>query len=128
MAILDEVPGLKVTVQIAGQDCTEYDADEDGHPNSNESCPSITKYIECIDDAEFAIKIQINDQYIWGYKNHSLHVSACIDGQAVLGALFSSRYRESIIDHHQYFCQETKQWVDSKLKFSPVDIGTVEDL
>ncbi|KAI1252145.1 hypothetical protein MGN70_006718 [Eutypa lata] len=78
MAILDDVPGIEVAVQINGQDVVEYD-----DPDASEldaPCPTSSKYIECIDDAVFAIRCRATSHYKWGYKNHSLHFRAMADG------------------------------------------------
>ncbi|RYO87780.1 hypothetical protein DL766_004622 [Monosporascus sp. MC13-8B] len=53
MAVLD-VPGIEVAVQISGRDVVEYDGTD--APEHVRSCPTSSKHIESIDDAEFAIR------------------------------------------------------------------------
>ncbi|KAK7756490.1 hypothetical protein SLS62_001324 [Diatrype stigma] len=68
MAVLDKVPGIEVTVQINGQDVVEYN-----DPDASEfdaTFPTSSKYIECVDDAEFAVQYHVTNEYKWGYKDH----------------------------------------------------------
>ena len=71
MAVLDEVPGIQVAVQINGRDAVEYD-DPEPPSHDHATCPISSKYIECIDDAEFSIRCVANRDYNWGYKKHGL--------------------------------------------------------
>ncbi|KAF2651343.1 hypothetical protein K491DRAFT_719903 [Lophiostoma macrostomum CBS 122681] len=50
MAILSDVPGLRVEVHVAGSALKEYDDDETPPPKT------VTKYIEAVSGAEFVIK------------------------------------------------------------------------
>ncbi|TGJ85623.1 hypothetical protein E0Z10_g3168 [Xylaria hypoxylon] len=125
MAVLEDLPGVEVTVQIAGKDAIEYDADDDDdgekslakHP----TCPTVTKYIECIDDAEFAIKVVASREYEWGYKNHALMATVYIDGNHIISRIISDP-TEDILDSTKAFCQQSRQWKRYKLKFSAVSI------
>lgn len=70
MAILDKFPGIEVTIQVDGQDLTEYN---DPHASGSVSeddlgCPVVSKYIESIDDTEFSIKFTISKAYAWTRK------------------------------------------------------------
>ncbi|KAK8099841.1 hypothetical protein PG999_010215 [Apiospora kogelbergensis] len=56
MAILNEVPGLEVTVQMNGYNVREYtDPYADNHRRSRGSCPKVVKYIESKTGANFAV-------------------------------------------------------------------------
>ncbi|RWA11861.1 hypothetical protein EKO27_g3254 [Xylaria grammica] len=65
---------------VAGRDAIEYDADEEVKQSLAEraTCPTVTKYIECID--EFAIRVTARRDYEWGYKKHVLRIGVSIDG------------------------------------------------
>ncbi|KAK6955908.1 hypothetical protein Daesc_003555 [Daldinia eschscholtzii] len=63
MAVLEDVPGVKVTVCINGTDCLEYD--EPDIPEQQPNCPTSSKYIESHDDTEFTIRVIIDKDYNW---------------------------------------------------------------
>lgn len=89
--IIDEVPGLKVAVQMGGVDVKEYDAPEAG--DDDQDCPTLTKYIECIDDAFFAVRYRVNGQYRFGdHKNpHSLRFKIKVDGRWIRSNIIGSK-------------------------------------
>ncbi|KAK7968059.1 uncharacterized protein PG986_002336 [Apiospora aurea] len=56
MAILDEIPGLEVTVQIDGYNVREYtDPYDVNRRRSRDACPKVFKYIESKTGANFAV-------------------------------------------------------------------------
>lgn len=54
MAILSEVPGLAVTIDVGGQDTPEYDYDGDEESEATRPNTS-TKYIEAQSGAQFGM-------------------------------------------------------------------------
>ena len=80
MAILKDVPGLQVMVQVGGVDCVEYDEAEPENTQGSSS-PLSTKYIESISDAEFAIHMVGGSDFIWGNKDYSLEFDFYINGK-----------------------------------------------
>lgn len=125
MAIIDNEPGIKVTVRVRGKDCAEYD-DPDSW-NRQVSSPTTFKYIEAIDNSEFGIQFEIGPGYIWGYKNHSLAFYVWIDGQYFSGSvvkqdrLTNGYYAATVRDQDVF--TETGLWITRKPKFSAVKIG-----
>lgn len=125
MAILDEVPGVEVAVQIAGEDVVEYD-DPEPPSNDNATYPISNKYIECIDGAEFRIRYKAGEQYNWGYKNHSLQFKVQVDGlyinAYILGEshLFNSHYINGRLSKDPH----TSQVYLHRCKFSAITTGT----
>lgn len=84
MAVLDEVPGIEVTIQIDGQNVTEY---YDPHASNSDSeddsgCPVVSKYIEAIDDAEFSIRMAIDDD-VYAWDCHYLFATTNVDGYSM---------------------------------------------
>ncbi|RYP70640.1 hypothetical protein DL771_005353 [Monosporascus sp. 5C6A] len=77
MAILEGLPGVKVTVRVEGKDCVEYEDPDAADIQS--TCPTASKYIESVDDAEFSIHFHVGSDYNWDYKEHSLDVSVDVD-------------------------------------------------
>ncbi|KAI0971866.1 hypothetical protein F4678DRAFT_461233 [Xylaria arbuscula] len=122
MAILDDAPGIEVTVQIAGKDATEYEAgDEESKPLTEPTHPTVTKYIESVDDAEFAIKLAASRKYAWGYKKHVLTYEVFIDGDR-LRSKFMTEPAEKILDCKKAFCAKSRQWRGHKFRFSAISI------
>ncbi|RYP32298.1 hypothetical protein DL767_005273 [Monosporascus sp. MG133] len=70
MAVLDEVRGIFVSIQAAGKDLEELDAQH--HPGQGKSCPTLTTYVEAVDNAEFAIRLTVDHNYAWGLPHHGL--------------------------------------------------------
>ncbi|KAI1469458.1 uncharacterized protein F4812DRAFT_470407 [Daldinia caldariorum] len=129
MAILRDVPGIQVTVQVAGNDAIEYedpDASEGGETR-DATCPTSIKYIECVDEAEFAIKLRVDDTYQWGHKNNALMTHLRLDGKSVSGIIVSQTARVNGtaigINKGEYaYCTQTDRWLFRKFKFSAVDV------
>ncbi|KAK7977449.1 hypothetical protein PG996_003503 [Apiospora saccharicola] len=126
MTINEDVPGVHVAVQINGADVTEYaapDAGDDDAPH-----PTVTKYIECIDDTKFAIRMGVNGAYEWGYRNHALSLQVYVDGHWVIGKLFRNPAHqgffaspdESIIRGREEINPSTNEWELRNFKFASV--------
>jgi hypothetical protein len=77
MAILESVPGIKVTVRVGGTEALEYN-DPDATENQWE-CPTSSKYIESVDDTEFAIIIEVESNYDFNNNTHFLHSWVYVD-------------------------------------------------
>ncbi|KAI1101993.1 hypothetical protein F4804DRAFT_281533 [Jackrogersella minutella] len=128
MAVLQDVPGVEVTVEIAGRDAVEYDDPDAREQDSTK--PTSSKYIECIDGAKFGIKMVVTEGYEWGYKNHSLSARSYVDGNFIISRVIS---RKRLIDGrcvytekgNQSYCAQTRQWRLHECKFSAVT--TIDD-
>jgi hypothetical protein len=131
MTINEDVPGIQVTVQIRDTEAVEYAADD--ATNEDAVCPTVTKYIECIDDASFRVRVVIDDNYEWGYKNHSLAYHLYIDGKHVSGHVTGYKNRKltstgafehaCVFRDRQDYDGVHDQWVRRKFKFSSVKTG-----
>ena len=123
MAILDAVPGIKVTVRVGNADCVEYDDPDPENPQgSSFTCPTSIKYIEAITDAEFGIRYAVDSSYAWGYRNHILELSIRIDGKHFTSPFLSPDYPKGCrlsMDERT----DDGRWVRRKPKFSPVSTG-----
>ncbi|RYP90320.1 hypothetical protein DL770_003543 [Monosporascus sp. CRB-9-2] len=124
MAILEELPGVKVTVRVEGKDCVEYE-DPDA-ADIQTSCPTSSKYIESVDDAEFCIHFHIDSDYNWDYKGHSLSMAVRVDNQhleniiAQKANLINGKL-EGDVSGRRVSCAETGVWLLRKPKFSAVN-------
>ncbi|KAI3343650.1 hypothetical protein F4824DRAFT_493903 [Ustulina deusta] len=126
MAVLDEVPGIEVTIQVNGQNATEYvdphasDTDRD----ANLGCPVVSKYIESIDDAEFSIKMAIDDDtYAWDDIEHVLSAEVNIDGKQVTSFLAERGGEGMMAEDQLIYSEESQQWYCRKMKFSAISIA-----
>ncbi|TIA62545.1 hypothetical protein D6C77_02681 [Aureobasidium pullulans] len=73
MAILDSLPGVEITVVVDGEDLHEYqDTDMEDEENT------VTKYVEAVTDANFAIKIKGSQEL--QYKGDCLSLDVLVDG------------------------------------------------
>ncbi|KAI0443827.1 hypothetical protein F4803DRAFT_549752 [Xylaria telfairii] len=127
MAILNDVPGIQVTVQVAGIDLVEYDAGEEERKSrvGSTTCPAAVNFIECIDEAEFAIKIAAGREYAWSYKKHSLRFVVYIDGNRITSRIVSRTGDPETINQKVAFCSQSRRWKTYSLKFSA--ISTIDD-
>lgn len=126
MAVLEAIPGIKVTVRINGVDCPEYD-DLDV-PEQQLSHPTSSKYIESPDNAEFTLCIGVNKDYDWGDKSDCLVFAIRVDSALIHQPIveknqLANGYYERVIRGQDIFCDYTKSWFNHALKFSIVNIG-----
>lgn len=76
MAIIKRVPGIEAVVVIKGEKVQEYKY------NGTRSSKQVGRYIESIDDAEFAIRILVNDEYKFGkVGDDGLGIKVFVDGE-----------------------------------------------
>ncbi|KAK7948137.1 uncharacterized protein PG986_009023 [Apiospora aurea] len=131
MTINEDVPGIHVAVQINGVDVAEYEAPDAGDEDA--PVPTVTKYIECIDNAKFTIRMGVNRAYEWGYRNHALSLQVYVDGHWVIGKLFKSPTapdagffppaEETVIRGREEINPSTNEWVLRNFKFASVTTG-----
>ncbi|KAI1427934.1 hypothetical protein F5Y12DRAFT_734314 [Xylaria sp. FL1777] len=131
MAIHEDVPGVEATVR-----CHERPLPELEDPNAHDSddggsCPTVTKYIECVDDTEFGVSIVVDSTYHWGYRNHILVATVYIDGKHIRGSVIREREtRYGGLAIHQIKGKEVYShssgiWSLRKCKFAAVN--TIDD-
>ncbi|KAG9525875.1 hypothetical protein KCU93_g5713, partial [Aureobasidium melanogenum] len=83
MAVLDGLPGVEVTVVVDGKDLHEY---QDADMEDDEG--TITKYIEAVDNANFAIKIKVSKDV--EFKGDFLSFGISLDGSSVRNPVVNS--------------------------------------
>ncbi|GAB1742406.1 hypothetical protein NU219Hw_g7955t1 [Hortaea werneckii] len=86
MAIHPRVPGLTVSIDVAGQDLPEYDGGDTQAPSSN----TVTKYIEAVSGAEFAISYRF-DNSVFAFADHAIVANIYCDGNGTCGELFKPK-------------------------------------
>ncbi|KAK6953414.1 hypothetical protein Daesc_005718 [Daldinia eschscholtzii] len=133
MAVLEDVPGIEVVVQVAGRDAIEYE-----DPNASEretrgaTCPTSTKYIECIDGAEFSIRTTITNAYQWGHHSKSaVKLRFRMDGNAIDGSVLKAKDMingavTKIKEGQKSYCTQINKWVLQRFKFSAVDVDALK--
>lgn len=132
MAVLEGVPGIKVTVKIEDATCIEYDDPQHNDLEPDDTyypCPTVSKYIESIDNAEFGILCEIGPEYAWGFRNHVLDIVVRIDGNHFESMLVkkptADRDCVKYCMRYQIIRTETGSWVTRTPKFSTVTTGDV---
>ncbi|KAK6825291.1 hypothetical protein PG987_012785 [Apiospora arundinis] len=128
MTINEDVPGIYVSVQINGADVTEYEAPDAGDDDARH--PTVTKYIECVDNTHFTIRMGANRAYDWGYLNHALSLQVYVDGHWVIGKIFKNPRgpdagffplpEESVICGREEINPATNEWELRTFKFASV--------
>jgi hypothetical protein len=90
MAILQGCPGIKCSIVSNGRTLEEY-PDEDGEFNNKKfSAPEdhqILTYVECTSDAEFGIKLEVNQEYDSNAGCTHFVFMAYVDGQGIGGVI-----------------------------------------
>ncbi|KAH0159986.1 hypothetical protein KCU67_g6903, partial [Aureobasidium melanogenum] len=90
MAVLDGLPGVEVTVVVDGQDLHEYqDADMEDDEDT------VTKYIEAVDNANFAIKIKVSEDV--EFKGDCLSFDISVDGVHIDRPLVSGPISQEVL-------------------------------
>ncbi|KAI1304346.1 hypothetical protein F5Y03DRAFT_406964 [Xylaria venustula] len=128
MAVFDQIPGVKVTVQICGQDAAEYvdPHASESDPDDHHECPIVSRYIESIDDAEFSIKVAIDDEvYAWDDMLHVLSVRVQIDGRKIRGKIIQRGCKFIVVRGVEEYLKSSQLWLNKTFKFSA--INTVDD-
>ncbi|KXJ96433.1 hypothetical protein Micbo1qcDRAFT_170261 [Microdochium bolleyi] len=124
MAVISNVPGIRVTVRVNGEPLTEYD-DPEGESNE---CGTVTKYIEATDGAEFTVVTEVLDDYNWDYKNHELGNRIYVDGKLMrakqLRQSMSTKMLE--VSGTKEKLPNTGQWMFRRFKFAPINTVLVE--
>ncbi|KAG9587462.1 hypothetical protein KCU77_g9196, partial [Aureobasidium melanogenum] len=117
MAVLDGLPGVEVAVVADGEDLHEYqDADMEDDEDT------VTKYIEAVDNTNFAIKIKVTKDA--KFKGRALSFRMSVDGSSVRNALVRStlvraRTHVRVVEGAQVKAQRMR-----KLKFNALETVT----
>ncbi|KAI6867216.1 hypothetical protein KC338_g3268 [Hortaea werneckii] len=94
MAIHPKVPGLTVSIDVAGQLLPEYDGGDAQEVANN----TVTKYIEAVSGAEFAITFRF-DNNLFPFANHAIAASVFCDGNGASRKLFAPNMTVSDVRH-----------------------------
>ncbi|KAI1505430.1 hypothetical protein F5X99DRAFT_244249 [Biscogniauxia marginata] len=130
MAILKEVPGVEVTVQVNDRDAIEYDDPHASEQESDAASPTSHNYIESIDDANFSVCVVATSQYRWGYPYHDIELKVLADGQFIRCQFISERDLTAgrcvrSIKGRRAFDPKKKEWYQQLCRFAAV--STVDD-
>ncbi|KZL77472.1 hypothetical protein CT0861_08623 [Colletotrichum tofieldiae] len=94
MAIIDGFPGVKVTVQVDGQDAIEY-GDPDGFENDTNRKNAHWRtfsYVESKDDAFFSVRYQVDNSHRWDSPHHAFALTLYVDGRRMDGVVCEARH------------------------------------
>ncbi|RYP65804.1 hypothetical protein DL771_008105 [Monosporascus sp. 5C6A] len=131
MAVLDEVRGISVSIQAAGRELEELDVQH--HPGQGKSCPTLTTYVEAVDNAEFAVRLVVEHTYAWGLPHHGLAFFINVDGKRVRGRILEGPHITScgpwakIIRGQCDPYGGSGTWLEKRFKFRKVNVDQVKD-
>ncbi|KAI0408603.1 hypothetical protein F4802DRAFT_617633 [Xylaria palmicola] len=131
MAVLSKLPGVEVTIEVNGQTATEYNDPHppDEGPEANLEVPLISKYIECIDNTEFSIKLAIDDKvYAWDDVKHNLLIAPNIDGLRVRGRFVNAGAGGITMAGAENPSEGSQVWHCKKFKFSAISTIDTSDV
>ena len=124
MAILEGLPGIKVSIESQGRALQEYE-DEEGWSNTKYTVPENNRksaYVECTSDAEFQINFSIEPPYIL---KDNLTFSVTTDGQTVscitARRLTRDHWSDQIVSTHER--SGPNEVLRRKLKFASIQRG-----
>ncbi|KAI1337680.1 hypothetical protein F5Y15DRAFT_150910 [Xylariaceae sp. FL0016] len=127
MAILEDVPGINVSVAVDGVPLYEHTDQVGGDAEQeNDKCPVVSRYIECTDNTPFTIQITVDHDYEFGYRNHSVVARAYVDGSRVRGEIIRSGDTflgpcMRTIRGQEIYSDITQLWNIRRFQFSVVD-------
>ncbi|KAK8113549.1 hypothetical protein PG984_014075 [Apiospora sp. TS-2023a] len=132
MAVLEDVPGIQVFVQVKGRIATEYpnpDREQQQQPTPN-GCPVVSRYTESFDNGHFAIVTEVGLTHDFNYKNHTLSFHVHVDGEYMVNNCTSKEYvlagaGRRTVSGPIMLDEKSGKVVQQAIKFSAVK--TVED-
>ncbi|KAJ0342485.1 hypothetical protein COL922a_001177 [Colletotrichum nupharicola] len=134
MAVLNELPGIKVTIEVNDVKAQEYN-DEDGpaeDKNNRRATNRCFKYIESKDDSPFSVVYHLDNTYGQLSRYDALGIYLSIDGAQVDSCLWeSARYPPGspVWTHRVAGTRHTSahSGMDSMRKFKFSKITTIDD-
>ncbi|EFQ30103.1 hypothetical protein CGRA01v4_00984 [Colletotrichum graminicola] len=105
MAVIDGLPGVKVSIRLNGsaEDCTEYDDPKASQTTASRGAAthSISKAIESQDDAKFSVHYEFKDARRWIKDNRVLVVAIYIDGRLCESQVYDkSKLKGQVLRKH----------------------------
>lgn len=122
--INEDIPGIEFSVQVNDQDLKEYDAPDAG--DEDETHPTCTKYIECIDEAFFQIRFQVTHEYDWSESPYDLSLKVYIDGKCLLKKLVRRHQLYNTVStgvHESTTRGKSGGWRHCKFQFASIKTG-----
>ncbi|KAK3938443.1 hypothetical protein QBC46DRAFT_410158 [Diplogelasinospora grovesii] len=129
MAILDEVPGIEVGIEVDGQTAQEYDQPIDDVKYLGEAggFPRVTKYIEAKSGAPFAFLVK-KVPGLFYQPSHQIGVEVSVDGRTDMQGWVETKGARSTWDL-PWDCKRSAVWVgrshsgyySASLKFANLD-------
>lgn len=125
MAVIDEVPGVRVHIKVRGQALTEYDDDEETGIDHGDGRKIISKYIEAINDEDFSVHCVFDSTY--PYTANDILACVYVDGKYLeAGVRYARELRHGTsIDLYGHRFQKSGQWFQKNFSFSKLSIGKV---
>lgn len=126
MAIIEDVPGVDISIHVAGAPAKEYaDPDPEEMPNK---CFLSSTFIECVDNQLFSFHYKVDKTYDWGHKDHWLKLKFYLGAKQCKSCLIkesSTRSQAStgLVQNRVEFNASTNKWYSHKFVFTAVEKG-----
>ncbi|KAK8102039.1 hypothetical protein PG984_015185 [Apiospora sp. TS-2023a] len=124
MGIIEDVPGVEISIHVAGAPAKEYaDPEPDEMPNK---CFLSSVYIECVDNQAFSFHYQVDKTYDWGHKDHLLRLkfylgNKRVKARVIQGSSTRSRPYDGEVRNQVEFNASTNKWYSHKFVFTAVE-------
>lgn len=124
MAVLPEIPGLEVTVQVKKSNLPEFDIPI----NNNKPVPSeVTKYIQSAAGSTFRLKWELKKDFL--YSENDIALDVYLDGSGVVCKSLNKRFLRSLnrapVCHYVKGAESFtgKEWIRREFIFSELTVG-----
>ncbi|KAK7906583.1 hypothetical protein PG985_016320 [Apiospora marii] len=124
MAIIEDVPGVEISIHVAGVPAKEHvDPEPDEMPNQ---CFLSSAYIECVDNQAFSFRYKVDKTYDWGHKDHWLKLNFYLGAKRCKSSVIkesSTRSQPATgeVQKQVEFNASTNKWYSHKFVFNAVE-------
>jgi hypothetical protein len=124
MVVITSCPGINVEILVDGQPLQEYDAVDVSPTPAN----TATKYIEARSDAEFAVRVTVDNDCLFPAADFAINME--LDGKQLSGSLFHAKYfyrAQGLVVSSHSIQLSPKSSADQKICFTAFNIGKIPD-
>jgi hypothetical protein len=120
MAILENKPGLEVTIEVNGEPLVEYGNDDFDENNEKPSVSS--KYVVSVPGAKFAVRVKCTTQ-LFNEMRSSLGILIALDGKMVLRGMMDETKHRNTNDFifGSTYLKEDGVWYENNFTFSELE-------
>jgi hypothetical protein len=127
MAVLENIPGLSVTIVSCGKELTEYE-NADDIPSGEAAHKTVLKYVECASDELFCIKIYVKKPFKLRKGFDALLIKTYVDGKHSISEILMAKRLDkdgcfSMTVEGQLLYQLNGDALLKKFTFAPIKAG-----